>query len=73
MGGAVPPLHQYAFMVWCSIRESTGTTLPSYVLITKILTTIFRLLHFIWKIFLMSKEYEYVYNSQRFGVESDKL
>jgi hypothetical protein len=28
MGGAVPPLPQYAFMAWCSIRRSTGTTLP---------------------------------------------
>jgi len=24
MGGAVPPLSQYAFMVWCSVRGSTG-------------------------------------------------
>jgi hypothetical protein len=24
MGGAVPPLPQYAFMAWCSVRESTG-------------------------------------------------
>jgi len=24
MGGAVPPLPQYAFMAWCSIRGSTG-------------------------------------------------
>jgi len=23
---AVPPLPQYAFMAWCSVRESTGTT-----------------------------------------------
>jgi hypothetical protein len=28
MGGAVPPLPQYAFIVWCSVRGSTGTTLP---------------------------------------------
>jgi hypothetical protein len=28
MGGAVPPLPQYAFMAWCSVRGSTGTTLP---------------------------------------------
>jgi hypothetical protein len=28
MGGALPPLPQYAFMAWCSVRESTGTTLP---------------------------------------------
>jgi hypothetical protein len=26
MGGAVPPLPQYAFMAWCSVRGSTGTT-----------------------------------------------
>jgi hypothetical protein len=28
MGGAVPPLPQYAFMAWCSVRGSRGTTLP---------------------------------------------
>jgi hypothetical protein len=28
MGGAVIPLPQYAFMAWCSVRGSTGTTLP---------------------------------------------
>jgi hypothetical protein len=28
MGGAVPPLPLYAFMAWCSVRGSTGTTLP---------------------------------------------
>jgi hypothetical protein len=28
MGGAVSPLPQYAFMVWCSVERSTGTTLP---------------------------------------------
>jgi hypothetical protein len=28
MGGAVPPLPQYAFMAWCSVMGSTGTTLP---------------------------------------------
>jgi hypothetical protein len=28
MSGAVPPLTQYAFMAWCSVRGSTGTTLP---------------------------------------------
>jgi len=28
MGGAVPPLPQYAFMAWCSVGGSTGTTLP---------------------------------------------
>jgi len=26
--GAVPPLHQYALMAWCSVKKSTGTTLP---------------------------------------------
>jgi len=26
--GAVPPLPQYAFMAWSSVRGSTGTTLP---------------------------------------------
>jgi len=28
MGGAIPPLPQYAFMAWYSVRGSTGTTLP---------------------------------------------
>jgi hypothetical protein len=28
MGGAVLPLLQYAFVAWCSVRGSTGTTLP---------------------------------------------
>jgi hypothetical protein len=27
MCGAILPL-QYAFMVWCSVKKSTGTTLP---------------------------------------------
>jgi hypothetical protein len=27
MGGAVPPLPQYAFMAWCLVRGSTGTGL----------------------------------------------
>jgi hypothetical protein len=27
MGGAVPPLPQYAFMAWCSVRGSTETNL----------------------------------------------
>jgi hypothetical protein len=31
MGGAVPPLPQYAFMAWCSVRGSTETTLPFYL------------------------------------------
>jgi hypothetical protein len=30
MGGAAPPLPQYAFMAWCSVRGNTGTTLPFY-------------------------------------------
>jgi hypothetical protein len=29
MGGTVPPLSQYAFMAWCSVRGSTGTTFYS--------------------------------------------
>jgi hypothetical protein len=28
MDGAVPPLPQYAFMAWCSVRGSTRTSLP---------------------------------------------
>jgi len=28
MGGAVPPLPQCAFMAWCSVGGSTGTTVP---------------------------------------------
>jgi hypothetical protein len=28
MGGAVPPLPQHAFMASCSVRGSTGATLP---------------------------------------------
>jgi hypothetical protein len=27
MSGAIPPLPQYAFMAWCSVYKSTGTTL----------------------------------------------
>jgi hypothetical protein len=27
MSGAIPPLTQYAFIAWCSVK-STGTTLP---------------------------------------------
>jgi len=30
MGGDVPTLPQYAFMAWCSVRGSTGTTLPIF-------------------------------------------
>jgi hypothetical protein len=25
MSGAIPPLPQYAFMAWCSVKKSTGT------------------------------------------------
>jgi hypothetical protein len=28
MGGAVPPIPQYALVAWCSVRRSTWTTLP---------------------------------------------
>jgi hypothetical protein len=28
IGGAVPPLPQYALMAWYSVRGSAGTTLP---------------------------------------------
>jgi len=28
MLGALPPLPRYAFMAWCSVKKSTGTTLP---------------------------------------------
>jgi hypothetical protein len=28
MGGAIPPLPQYAFMAWCSSKKSKRTTLP---------------------------------------------
>jgi len=31
MSGDVLPLPQYAFMAWCSVRGSTGTTLPFYL------------------------------------------
>jgi hypothetical protein len=31
MGGAVPPLPQKAFMTWCLVSGSTGTTLPLYI------------------------------------------
>jgi len=27
MRGAIFPLPQYAFMTWCSVKKSTGTTL----------------------------------------------
>jgi hypothetical protein len=26
MRGIIPPLPQYAFMAWCSVKENTGTT-----------------------------------------------
>jgi hypothetical protein len=28
MSAAIPPLPQYAFMAWCLVEKSTGTTLP---------------------------------------------
>jgi hypothetical protein len=28
MREALPPLPQYASMVWCSVKKSTGTNLP---------------------------------------------
>jgi hypothetical protein len=28
MSGSMPPLPQYAFMAWCSVKKSTGTPLP---------------------------------------------
>jgi hypothetical protein len=28
MRGGISPLSQYAFMAWCSVKKSTGTTLP---------------------------------------------
>jgi hypothetical protein len=28
MRGAMRPLPQYASMAWCSVKQSTGTTLP---------------------------------------------
>jgi hypothetical protein len=28
MRGSIPPLPQYAFMEWCLLKKSTGTTLP---------------------------------------------
>jgi len=28
MSRAMPPFSQYAFMAWCSVKESMGTTLP---------------------------------------------
>jgi hypothetical protein len=31
MGGALPPLPQYAFMAWCSVRGSTGHLSVCYV------------------------------------------
>jgi len=27
MSEAIPPLSKYAFMAWCSVKKSTGTTL----------------------------------------------
>jgi hypothetical protein len=28
MHEAIPPLPQYTFMAWCSVKKITGTTLP---------------------------------------------
>jgi hypothetical protein len=28
MSGAILPLPQYAFIAWCSVKKSTGTSLP---------------------------------------------
>jgi len=28
MRGTIPPLPQYAFMVWCSVKKKAQTTLP---------------------------------------------
>jgi len=28
MSGAIPPLPRYAFIAWCSVKKSKGTTLP---------------------------------------------
>jgi hypothetical protein len=28
MRGAIPPIPQYAFMAWCSVKKTTGITLP---------------------------------------------
>jgi hypothetical protein len=33
MRGAIPPLPQYAFMAWCSVKKSTDTTLTFTILI----------------------------------------
>jgi hypothetical protein len=48
MGGAVPPLPQYAFMEWCSVG-STGTTLPSPIIIIIIIIIIWIWWNAIWK------------------------
>jgi hypothetical protein len=31
MLGTISPLSQYAFMAWCSVEKSTGTTSPFYL------------------------------------------
>jgi len=28
MSATIPPFPQYTFMGWCSVKKSTGTTLP---------------------------------------------
>jgi hypothetical protein len=40
MGGAVPPLPHYAFMEWCSVRGSTGTTLHFTFIIVVVNSTV---------------------------------
>jgi hypothetical protein len=32
MCGTILPLPQHTFTAWCSVQESTGTTLPFYLL-----------------------------------------
>jgi hypothetical protein len=43
MRGAISPLLQYAFMAWCSIKKSTGTTLPFTFMYTSIYFLIFEI------------------------------
>jgi len=38
--GAIPPLSQYAFMAWCSVKEITGTNLYVCFNFTQISTLI---------------------------------
>jgi hypothetical protein len=41
MRGAIPLLPQHAFMAWCSVKKSTGTTLPLPLEITYIIVFVF--------------------------------